>query len=155
MIGKNLEMVLNSAFFDVRKRRNIFLTTEHLLYAIIRSDEGREIIVNSGGNIESLKKNLTEYLDTLEKSESDDYEPQQTLTFQRVMQRAFILAQSAEKKEIEIGDIIISMFDEEESFSKYFLEKSGLTKLSIMEYVSHGTVSNNEEPAFDFVRITM
>jgi len=66
------------------------------------------------------------------------------------MQRAFILAQSAEKKEIEIGDIIISMFDEEESFSKYFLEKSGLTKLSIMEYVSHGTVSNNEEPAFDF-----
>ncbi|HOJ64627.1 MAG TPA: ATP-dependent Clp protease ATP-binding subunit ClpA [Spirochaetota bacterium] len=150
MIGKNLEMVLNSAFFDVRKRRNIFLTTEHLLYAIIRSDEGREIIVNSGGNIESLKKNLTEYLDTLEKSESDDYEPQQTLTFQRVMQRAFILAQSAEKKEIEIGDIIISMFDEEESFSKYFLEKSGLTKLSIMEYVSHGTVSNNEEPAFDF-----
>lgn len=144
MIGKNLETVLNNAFIDVRTRKNLFLTTEHLLYAVVKSDEGKEILVNSGCNVQNLKKDLIEYISNLETAKNDDYEPQQTGAFQRVMQRAFILAQSAAKEEIDIADIIISIFDEEESFAKYFLEKNGATKLSVMEYVSHGSVNNDE-----------
>lgn len=138
MISRNLEKVLNIALMEVRKRRNLFFTTEHLLYAITFSEEGRDIIVNSGGDIKEIQKDLIEYLNNLEVSSELNYEPHQTVALQRVMQRAFILFQSAEKKELEISDIIISIFDETDSFSKYFLEKNGLTKLNIMEYVSHG-----------------
>ena len=149
MISKNVEAILNNAVIDVRTRKNLFLTTEHLLYAIVKSNEGEDILANSGCNIQNLKNDLIEYISNLETAKDNDYEPQQTIAFQRVMQRSFVLAQSASKDEIDIADIIISIFDEEEIFAKYFLEKNGCTKLSVMEYVSHGSVNNDENINLD------
>ncbi|MES0488943.1 MAG: ATP-dependent Clp protease ATP-binding subunit ClpA [Leptospirales bacterium] len=141
MIHRDLEKVLSEAYNEAQNRNHLFLTAEHLLYAITLSDAGAVILEHAGGDLEALKKDTLEYLETLEEyngSFGSADGPAQTVTFQRILQRAIIHLQSAEKQEVKIGDILVSIFAEEELEAKYFLEKSGVERLGLLDYISHG-----------------
>ncbi|MBN1699019.1 MAG: ATP-dependent Clp protease ATP-binding subunit ClpA [Spirochaetales bacterium] len=138
MISQDLENVIKRAYELAKKQGHMYLCIEHLLKAILSSKEGTAIIRSSGGDIEELDGKINEYFMTLEKVETQGNEPIQTIAFQRTLHRAFIHAKSAEKKEVEIGDVLISLFEEEDTHALSLLKNQGISRLDILKYISHG-----------------
>lgn len=138
MISKELSATLGHAVREAKKRRHEYVCVEHVLFAILHDDEGIDIITNCGGDIEKLKQGLeTFFRDRLERlSDSGDYVLQQTVGFQRVIQRAVNHVRSAEKQSVCIGDILASIFQEKDSHATYFLEKEHVTRLAVLRYIS-------------------
>src|SRR6266404_4267034 len=150
MISKELEGTLNFALKEAKARRHEYVSLEHLLYALLKDKDGKAAIVACGGDIERLGKSLEEFftsrLETL--PQGWDEEPQQTLSFHRVLQRAVIHAQSAERKEINGGNLLIAMYREPDSYAVFLLEEQGITRFDLVNYVSHGVskIATDEEP---------
>ena len=140
MISKELEGTLNSALKEAKSRRHEYVCLEHLLYALLQDKDASGAIINCGGDIDRLRKGLEEFFQThLETLPGgSDHQPQQTLSFHRVLQRAVIHAQSAEKKEINGGNLLIAMFREPDSYAVYLLQEQGITRFDLVNYVSHG-----------------
>ncbi len=138
MISKELSATLGLAVREAKKRRHEYVCVEHVLFAILHDDEGVAIITNCGGNIDNLKQGLeTFFRDRLERlSDSGDYVLQQTVGFQRVIQRAVNHVRSAEKQSVCIGDILASIFQEKDSHATYFLEIENVTRLAVLRYIS-------------------
>ncbi|HEX9454453.1 MAG TPA: Clp protease N-terminal domain-containing protein, partial [Candidatus Binatia bacterium] len=140
MISKDLETTLNFALKEAKRRRHEYVSLEHLLYALLRDPDGKSAIIACGGDIEKLNKALEEFFDgQMEKLPAGlDRDPQQTLSFHRVLQRAVIHAQSAERKEVNGANLLIAMFREADSYAVYLLEEQGITRFDLVNYVSHG-----------------
>jgi ATP-dependent Clp protease ATP-binding subunit ClpA len=140
MISKELETTLNTALREAKRRRHEYVCLEHLLYALLQDKDAGAAILNCGGDLERLRKSLEEFfsgqLETL--PDALIQEPQQTLGFHRVLQRAVIHAQSAEKKEINGGNLLIAMFREPDCYAVYLLEEQGISRFDVVNYVSHG-----------------
>jgi ATP-dependent Clp protease ATP-binding subunit ClpA len=135
---------------EAKRRRHEYVSLEHLLYALLQDKDASRAIINCGGDIDRLRKSLDEFfngqMDAL--PEGVDQEPHQTLGFHRILQRAVIHAQSAEKKEINGGNLLIAMFREPDSYAVYLLEEQGITRFDVVNYVSHGiSKTAAEEPA--------
>ena len=149
MIGKELEGTLNAALKEAKSRRHEYVCLEHLLYALLQDKDASSAIVNCGGDLNRLRKGLEEFFQThLEALPGgSDYQPQQTLSFHRVLQRAVIHAQSAEKKEINGGNLLIAMFREPDSYAVYLLQEQGITRFDLVNYISHGIskIATSEE----------
>ncbi len=141
MISKELSATLGAAVREAKKRRHEYVCVEHVLYAILNHETGSETVQKCGGDPATIKKNL----DTFFKEkmtvmdEGEEYVLQQTIGFQRMIQRAINQARSAEKSEVNLGDIIASIFQEKDSHAAYYLEAEGITRLDVLNYISHGT----------------
>src|SRR5713226_322291 len=140
MISKELEGTLNVALKEAKRRRHEYVCLEHLLFALLQDKDASGAIINCGGDIERLRKSLEEFFNGQMQKLPDglNQDPQQTLSFHRVLQRAVIHAQSAEKKEINGGNLLIAMFREPDSYAVYLLEEQGITRFDVVNYVSHG-----------------
>ncbi|MBW2011214.1 MAG: AAA family ATPase, partial [Deltaproteobacteria bacterium] len=140
MISKDLSATLGFAVREAKKRRHEYVSLEHVFFAILHDSEGIEILENCGGNIQNLKKALEIFLDERFESISgnSDYVIQQTTGFQRAIQRAVNHARSAEKVQVSVGDILASILQEKDSNAAYFLKMEGITRLDILNYISHG-----------------
>lgn len=147
MISKTLSATLGFAVREAKKRRHEYVCLEHVLFAILHDSAGIDIVENCGGDIETLKKNLEEYFNTrLEvMPEGKDYVLQQTVGFQRVIQRAVSHARSAEKSEINVGDVLAAMFQEQDSHAVYYLMNEGVTRLAVLHHISHEISSGEEQ----------
>ena len=139
MISKELSETLGFAVREAKKRRHEYVCVEHLLFAILYDSEGIEIIENCGGNIENLRNSLESFFGERMESipENDEYVLQQTVGFQRVIQRAINHVRSAEKQEVDVSDILASIFQEKDSHAEYFLSGEGITRLNVLSYISH------------------
>ena len=139
MISKELSATLGFAVKEAKKRRHEYVCVEHILFAIINDPVGVDIIENCGGNVEGLIQALEKFLNERIESipDDDEYVLQQTVAFQRVIQRAVNHVRSAEKNEVTIGDILASMFDEKDSHAAHFLKNEGISRLDILNYISH------------------
>ncbi len=139
MISKELSETLGFAVREAKRRRHEYVCIEHLLFAILYDSEGIEIIENCGGNVESLKNVLELFLSQQMESvpEENEYVLQQTVGFQRVIQRAINHVRSAEKQQVDVSDILASIFQEKDSHAEYFLSSEGITRLDVLSYISH------------------
>jgi ATP-dependent Clp protease ATP-binding subunit ClpA len=139
MISKELSATLGYAVREAKRRRHEHVCLEHVLYAILHDGDGVDIIENCGGDIANLKAELEEFFKTRMETvpEDSDYVLQQTIGFQRVIQRAVNHARSAEKQEVVVGDILASIFQEKDSHAAFFLQKEGIARLDVLEYISH------------------
>ncbi len=132
-----LNEVLMAAFNEATKNKHEYLTPEHILYASLFFDEGKTIIEGMGGDINNLKSNIEDFFDKkMEKVETD--EPRQSVGFQNVMERAIWHTASAQKDILDLGDVFVSILDEEESYAAYFLGLEGITRYELLKYISHG-----------------
>ena len=140
MLSKELEFTLNLAFKDAREKRHEFMTVEHLLLALLDNSTAADVLKSSGADLEKLKKELTGFLDetTPLLAPSDSRETQPTLGFQRVLQRAVFHVQSSGKKEVTGANVLVAIFSEQESQATYFLNKQDITRLDVVNYISHG-----------------
>jgi ATP-dependent Clp protease ATP-binding subunit ClpA len=140
MLSKDLEFSLNQAFKEARDKRHEFMTVEHLLLALLDNPPAHEALRACGANIEELRGDLRRFLEetTPILSPGDVRETQPTLGFQRVLQRAVFHVQSSGKKEVTGANVLVAMFSEQDSQSVYFLNKQSVTRLDIVNYISHG-----------------
>ena len=147
MINKALELTLEATIRDAEKKKHEYLTVEHILFAALHDDRGVEIISNCGGNIERLKSQIENFFEVNipRLPDTQDLHSKPTIAFQRVIQRALIHVQSAEKQEVDAGDLISSIFLEEDSFAVHLLESEGITQLDALNFISHGISELRDE----------
>jgi ATP-dependent Clp protease ATP-binding subunit ClpA len=140
MLSPELQATLQRAVDDVRGRRHEYLTLEHLLLSILDDPSGTDIVVKCGGDVEKLRGDLERFLDEQvdELPEGEDSGPDQTLAFQRVLQRAAMHVQAAGRQQMTTGNVIASMFRERDSHAVYLLEKQGVSRFDVINYISHG-----------------
>ncbi|PCI67335.1 MAG: ATP-dependent Clp protease ATP-binding subunit ClpA [Gammaproteobacteria bacterium] len=155
MLSKDLELTLNLAFTDARERRHEYMTVEHLLLALLDNALGISVLRSCGLDIPRLQLQLRDFIDETSQiipAEAGDVETQPTLGFQRVLQRAVFHVQSSGKKEVNGANILVAIFSEQESQAVYFLQQQDVSRLDIVNYISHGISKipgseDGEEPA--------
>jgi ATP-dependent Clp protease ATP-binding subunit ClpA len=140
MIAQELEVSLHMAFVEARQKRHEFITVEHLLLALLDNPSAAEVLRACAANIEELRKELiafiTEHTPTV--AGSDEIDTQPTLGFQRVIQRAILHVQSSGKKEVTGANVLVAIFGEKDSHAVYFLQRQGITRLDVVNFISHG-----------------
>ncbi len=148
MLSKELEFTLNLAFKEARDKRHEFMTVEHLLHALLGNPSAVEVLRACGAEIDKLMQDLTRFLDetTPLLSEDDTRETQPTLGFQRVLQRAVFHVQSSDKNEVTGANVLVAIFSEQESQAVYFLNKMNITRLDVVNYISHGISKVHDQP---------
>ena len=142
MIAQELEVSLHMAFVEARQQRHEFITVEHLLLALLDNPSAAEVLRACAANIEDLRKNLTGFIkeNTPVVPGTDDIDTQPTLGFQRVIQRAIMHVQSTSngKKEVTGANVLVAIFGEKDSHAVYYLHQQGITRLDVVNYISHG-----------------
>ncbi len=149
MISKELSATLGFAVREAKKRRHEYVSVEHVLFAILHDSSGLEIVEKCGGNVENIKANLEMFFnDNMEMlPEESEYVLQQTIGFQRVIQRAVNHVRSAEKKEVAVSDILASIFMEKDSHAVYFLNEEGISRLDVLRDISHELPTDSADDA--------
>ncbi|MEE4162101.1 MAG: ATP-dependent Clp protease ATP-binding subunit ClpA [Woeseiaceae bacterium] len=140
MLSSELEFCLNEAFQRARDQRHEFMTVEHLLLALLEIPRVHDILKACNGNIPELRRQLTEFIDeqTPLLAEDDENDVQPTLGFQRVLQRAVFHVQSSGKQEVSGSNVLVAIFSEKQSQAVYFLNLQDITRLDVINYISHG-----------------
>ena len=147
MISRELEIVFNLALREAERRRHDLVCVEHVLYAMSHDAWAVEILENCGANPEDLRGKLESYLnDQQQVPEGIDFQIEQTLGLTRVLQRAAIHVQSSGKKEMDAGDFLAAVFREPESHAVYLLTEQGVSRLDVIEFISHGVSKIHGEP---------
>ncbi len=145
-VNQEVQDVLNAALQEAKQRNHEYLTPEHVLYAALHFQYPRDVLSECGVEPDDVRaqidKHLKEKVPVIKKGD-----PVQSLGFQNVIQRAVFHTQAAQKEEVDLGDIIVSIFDEDQSFGAFFLRKAGLTRLDLLQVISHGLskVANRQE----------
>src|SRR5690606_9190986 len=144
MLSKELEFTLNLAFKEAREKRHEFLTVEHLLLALTDNPVAAAVLRACGADLEQLRRDLITFLEetTPLLPLNDTRETQPTLGFQRVLQRAILHVQSSGKTEVTGANVLVAIFSEQESQAAYFLHKQNITRLDVVNYISHGISSS-------------
>ena len=140
MISQDLAIIIQAVIEEASNANCEFITVEHLLYGLIHDEYGSQILEACGCNIKKLETDLKKYL----KEEvplidsSSSTVPQPTPGFQRVLERMMLNVQAAGRSDADGGDLLVAIFDEDESYAVYFLNKQKIKKLDVLEYISHG-----------------
>ncbi|MGI2261548.1 ATP-dependent Clp protease ATP-binding subunit ClpA [Shewanella sp. GXUN23E] len=153
MLNKDLEVTLNLAFQQARDLRHEYMTVEHLLLALIDNPAAQEALIACGANLDKLRDEVATFINQttpILPEPEDGRETQPTLGFQRVLQRAVFHVQSSGRQEVTGANVLVAIFSEQESQAVYLLRRSDITRLDIVNYISHGfTKSEDEDMSLD------
>ncbi|ATQ85513.1 ATP-dependent Clp protease ATP-binding subunit ClpA [Moraxella osloensis] len=141
MLSLELQSTLRLVVTLAKQRAHEYLTVEHLLSALLENENAVEALVACAVNVDQLGKDLTQYIDehTPTVDINEDYSPQPTRSFDRILQRAIFHVQSvASSRLVEGSDLLVSMFSEHDTYAVYLLKKQGVTRLELTQYLSHG-----------------
>src|SRR5450830_544745 len=147
MIAQELEVSLHMAFVEARQARYEFITVEHLLLALLDNPSAAEVMRACAVNIDDLRKTLSNFItdNTPTVSGTSEVDTQPTLGFQRVIQRAIMHVQSSSngKKEVTGANVLVAIFGEKDSHAVYYLHQQGVTRLDVVNFISHGVRKDN------------
>ena len=147
MIAQELEVSLHMAFVEARQKQHEFITVEHLLLAMLDNPSAAEVLKSCGVDLDELRGVLADFISehTPRLSPHSDADTQPTQGFQRVIQRAILHVQSSGKKEVTGANVLVAIFGEKESHAVYFLNQRGVTRLDVVNYISHGITKNPQQ----------
>src|SRR5687768_11900527 len=139
-VTKELQATFHLAFAEAKSRRHELVTLEHLLYALTQENTAGKILKACGASLEKLRKDLEAFFkERLEPLPPGvEREPEQTAAVQRVLQRAAIHVLSSEQRTIDSGNVLVAFYKERDSYAVYLLERQGVTRLDVLNFVSHG-----------------
>jgi len=148
MLSDDLQKALDAAFVAARMEGHDLLTVEHLLLALLSDTQISEALTAVGCDMERLEADLREYINThLQRmGELERHEVQPTLSFQRVLQRAIYHVQASGKKQVSTLNVLIALFAEKDTHAVYLLGEQGVSRLDIVNFVSHGIAKNGAVP---------
>ena len=140
MIAQELEVSLHMAFMDARQKRHELITVEHLLLAMIDNPTAAEVLRACGAKFDVLRSELNQYIEehTPTVNGEGEVDTQPTLGFQRVIQRAMLHVQSSGKKEVTGANVLVAIYGEKDSHAVFFLHQQGITRLDVVNFISHG-----------------
>src|SRR3954465_1998947 len=149
MFSPSLEVILTVASREAAARRHTHLTLEHLLYALAHDPDGERILAACGVDLQQLRRDLDLYLDeSIERQRRGSAkDPEQTVAFRRVLQTAILHVQSAQREEANAGDILAAMLQQPKSYAAQLLGDQGVTRLDILNYISHGITKVPADPS--------
>ncbi|MCL2875761.1 MAG: ATP-dependent Clp protease ATP-binding subunit ClpA [Betaproteobacteria bacterium] len=149
MIAQELEVSLHVAFVEARQKRHEFITVEHLLLALLDNPSAAQVLRACSVNINELRQELTRFIDehTPRIGGIDEIETQPTLGFQRVIQRAILHVQSSGKKKVNGANVLVAIFGEKDSHAVFFLQRQNISRLDVVNYISHGITKTSPEGA--------
>ena len=138
--SQELKDTLATAFNEALKRRHEFVTLEHVLYALLDDPNGKRILTACGGDLKELRTDLEDFFENNMPSldEDNEQDPQQTLAFQRVFQRAVMHVQSSGKQVMDSSNLLVAFFRENDSYAVHLMQKQDITRLDVVRYISHG-----------------
>jgi len=143
-LNNTLNGIILGAYYEAKNQQHEYVTPEHLLYAAAYSDEGMDILENSGADVEELRLRLKEHL-AEQVPRVTDGEVSQTLGFQKVLNLAITHALAAQKEEVDLGDLLVSLFKSPETTAALFLRQAGIDLYNLTSYIAHG-ISAGHEP---------
>ena len=150
MISEELEVSLHMAFVEARTARHEFITVEHLLLSLLDNAAASEVLRACSANIDTLRQDLRKFVaeNTPVFPGDEDVDTQPTLGFQRVIQRAIMHVSSgnSNKNMVTGANVLVAMYGEKDSHAVYFLQQQGVTRLDVVNYLSHGITKTPEEP---------
>ena len=140
MLSKSVQSVIRDALMEAHRRRHDLLTVEHVLFALTNNMRGRIILEGSGASVPVLREQLEEFFSRELESVplTRNHEVSQTEGVQRVLDRALAHIRSSGRDTVELGDLLISIMDEDESYALFYLRKQGVERLDVLTFVSHG-----------------
>lgn len=141
MLSKELEKSLNEIAQDASSRRHEFITVEHLLLALMTNDAAIDVLKNVGADTGKLSKDLEKYIEEttpILPVSDEEHGPQTTLGFQRVVSRSLFHVQSSGRKEVTGANVLVAIFSEQESQAVYLLKVQGISRIDVVNYISHG-----------------
>ena len=146
-ISTELNHVIMAAYREAESRTHEYLMPEHVLYACLFFDRGRQVITGCGGSVDALLKDLEEFF-RARVPVVEGSKPIQSVGFQSMMENAILHTASAEKQAVEVDDMLASLLEEKESFAAHLLSRQGVDRLSLLSYISHGVTAypTSEEP---------
>ena len=148
MFSKDLELTIGQCYKEARERRHEFMTVEHLLLALLENPSAAAVLRACGADVgklgSDLKAIINETVPVL--PAGDDRDTQPTLGFQRVLQRAVYHVQSSGRKEVTGANVLVAIFGEKDSHAVYFLNQQDVTRLDVVNYISHGIAKIGQEP---------
>src|SRR5471030_2289324 len=148
MIAQELEVSLHMAFVEARQKRHEFITVEHLLLALCDNPSASEVLKACAAKIDELKKALSDFVmqHTPTVAGTGEVDTQPTLGFQRVIQRAILHVQSSGKKEVTGANVLVAIYGEKDSHAVYFLHQQGVSRLDVVNYISHDITKAPQAP---------
>src|SRR5262245_43482801 len=140
MFSASVEIVLTIAYREAVARRHAYVTLEHRLYALAHDNDGERILAACGADLPKLRRDLDRYLsESVEQfKRGENREPEQTAAFRRVLQTAVLHVQSSQRAEVQAGDVCAAILQQPKSFAARLLTDQGITRLDVLEYISHG-----------------
>ena len=153
MLSKELEKALNESFKQARSQRHEYITVEHLLLALLEDSAALRVLNACQADVEALRGDLNEFIDatTPMVPGDDEVDTQPTLGFQRVLQRAVFHVQSSGKAEVSGANVLVAIFSEQESQAVYFLKTQDISRLDVVNYITHGVSKSGEDSESDDV----
>lgn len=147
MFSKDLEQTIGQCYKRAREARHEFMTVEHLLLALLENPSAQAVLKATGADANRLRADLEQAIEASVSrlAEDDGRDTQPTLGFQRVLQRAVYHVQSSGKKEVTGANVLVAIFGEKDSHAVYFLNQQDVTRLDIVNYLSHGIAKQGEE----------
>lgn len=147
MISKDLEKSLNFAVQVAHEARHEFVTTEHLLLALLENSSAMAVLQACNADLDELRSDLKLHLvDNIPQVEDQpEIKTQPSIGFQRVLQRAIVHVQSSGKSEVEGENVLVAMFSEQDSQAAYYLDQQGVTRFDAVSYISHGVTKDGDE----------
>ncbi len=144
MIAPELEVSLQAGYQEAKLKRHEFLTVEHLLLILLENAAATEVLKACSASVEDLRKSLVDFIEqhTPVVAGDDHVEPQPTMGFQRVIQRAMLHVQSSGKKEVSGANVLVAIYGEKDSHAVYYLHQQGVSRLDVVNFISHGIAKN-------------
>jgi len=151
MFSKDLEYSIGQCYKRAREARDEYMTVEHLLLALLDNPSAEGVLKASGADFHRLRSDLEQAISSSVNKLSDDdgRDTQPTLGFQRVLQRAVYHVQSSGKKEVTGANVLVAIFGEKDSHAVYFLNQQDVTRLDVVNYLSHGIAKTGGEESQD------
>jgi ATP-dependent Clp protease ATP-binding subunit ClpA len=148
-VSRHAQSILNAAYTEARIRRHEYLTPEHILYAALAFDEVKGVLTACGANLSVIKDGVEHFFE--KKVPQNSHEPTQTVGFTNVLERAFIQSRSSQRDTIDVADILVSLFDQEQNFCGYYLRKAGIQRIELLRTLAHG-YDGEDEKSYSFIR---
>ncbi|GHV19422.1 ATP-dependent Clp protease ATP-binding subunit ClpC [Spirochaetia bacterium] len=141
-VSRHVQAIISAAYNEAKMRHHEYLTPEHLLYAALNFDVVSDILAACGANVAQIKNGMENFFE--QKVPLIDNEPTQSAGFHSVLERAVMTSRSSQRETLDIADILVSLFDEEQNFCSYYMRKSGVTRLRLLKTLSHGNEAVKE-----------
>ncbi|WP_101927642.1 MULTISPECIES: ATP-dependent Clp protease ATP-binding subunit ClpA [Luteimonas] len=149
MFSKDLEFTIGQCYKRAREARDEYMTVEHLLLSLLDNPSAEAVFKSTGADFDRLRADLEQAILTsvTKLAEDDTRDTQPTLGFQRVLQRAVYHVQSSGKKEVTGANVLVAIFGEKDSHAVYYLNQQDVTRLDVVNYLSHGIAKSGGEEA--------